>query len=144
MYQNNHSGKYEDIIHLPHHVSKKRPQMAIKDRAAQFSPFAALTGHEAAVKETARLTEEKMELDESTKRRLDEILQILMEQLRRDIHLFVQITYFVPDEKKTGGSYLRIREKIQKIDTYRRIIFMMDKTKVPIDDIVDIELKEHE
>ena len=144
MYQNNHSGKYEDIIHLPHHVSKKRPQMAIKDRAAQFSPFAALTGHEAAVKETARLTEEKMELDESTKRRLDEILQILMEQLRRDIHLFVQITYFLPDEKKTGGSYLRIREKIQKIDTYRRIIFMMDKTKVPIDDIVDIELKEHE
>ena len=67
-----------------------------------------------------------------------------MEQLRRDIHLFVQITYFLPDEKKTGGSYLRIREKIQKIDTYRRIIFMMDKTKVPIDDIVDIELKEHE
>ena len=144
MYQNNHSGKYEDIIHLPHHVSKKRPQMAIKDRAAQFSPFAALTGHEAAVKETARLTEEKMELDESTKRRLDETLQMLMDQLRRDIHLFVQITYFVPDEKKTGGSYLRIREKIQKIDTYRRIIFMMDKTKVPIDDIVDIELKEHE
>ena len=144
MYQNNHSGKYEDIIHLPHHVSKKRPQMAIKDRAAQFSPFAALTGHEAAVKETARLTEEKMELDESTKRRLDETLQILMEQLRRDIHVLVQITYFLPDEKKTGGSYLRIREKIQKIDTYRRIIFMMDKTKVPIDDIVDIELKEHE
>ena len=144
MYQNNHSGKYEDIIHLPHHVSKKRPQMAIKDRAAQFSPFAALTGHEAAVKETARLTEEKMELDESTKRRLDETLQMLMDQLRRDIHLFVQITYFLPDEKKTGGSYLRIREKIQKIDTYRRIIFMMDKTKVPIDDIVDIELKEHE
>lgn len=144
MYQNNHSGKYEDIIHLPHHVSKKRPQMAIKDRAAQFSPFAALTGHEAAVKETARLTEEKMELDESTKRRLDETLQMLMDQLRRDIHLFVQITYFLPDEKKTGGSYLRIREKIQKIDTYRRIIFMMDKTKVPIDDIVDIELKEYE
>lgn len=133
------TNKYDDIIHLPHHVSKKHPQMAVADRAAQFSPFAALTGHGAAIAETARLTDVKMELDESTKRRLDERLQIIMNQLQHNIHTVVKITYFVPDKKKQGGAYHTIKDKVKKIDTYRRTILTMNGTLVPIDDIVDME-----
>lgn len=134
------TNKYDDIIHLPHHVSKKHPQMAAADRAAQFSPFAALTGHGAAIKETARLTDEKPELDESTKRGLDEQLQILINQLQHNIHVTVKITYFVPDEKKRGGAYHTIKDKVKKMDIYRRNILLMGGTLVPIDDIVGIDL----
>lgn len=134
------TNKYDDIIHLPHPVSKKHHQMPVTDRAAQFSPFAALTGHGAAVKETARLTDKKLELDESTKRRLDEQLQILMNQLQQNIYVTVKITYFVPDKKKKGGAYYTIKDKVKKIDTYRRSILMLEGTAVPMDDIADMEL----
>ena len=139
LYNIKQSNKYDDIIHLPHHVSKKRPQMPVADRAAQFSPFAALTGHSAAIQETARLTEEKLELDESTIRRLDEQMQILMQQIQ--LHPEAAITYFVPDEKKEGGAYVTVKNRVKKIDFYRRQIFMMDGKTIPVDDIAEIELK---
>ena len=99
-------GKYDDIISLPHHESTKHPKMPALNRAAQFLPFAALAGHDAAVRETARQTDNKIELDESRKEELNEHLQLLREYLVQKPQ--VSITYFVPDTKKEGGSYLTI------------------------------------
>lgn len=129
--------KYADIIDLPHPVSKKRPQMPLYDRAAQFSPFAALTGHGAAIQETARWTEQERELDEEIKRRLDEELQLLVTQLSS--HPTVSITYFVPDEKKQGGAYITKRDAVKKIDFYKREIRMADGTVIPVDHVTDIK-----
>lgn len=131
------STKYEDIIHLPHPVSRKRPQMPLIDRAAQFSPFAALTGHGAAIEETARLTEEKLELDESIRARLDEELQWIIYHIEE--HPRVKVTYFVPDERKTGGSYQTRKESVKKIDCSKREIHMMDGAVISIDHIVELE-----
>lgn len=126
--QANH--KYDDIINLPHHVSRKHPQMPLINRAAQFSPFAALTGHEAAIQETARLTESFIELDEDRKERLDEQLQMLMENLGQKPEC--EITYFQPDEKKTGGSYLTICGRVKKIDQFEHQIVFTDGKTLPI------------
>ena len=98
-----HKKEYEDIIGLLHHVSTVHPQMSIYDRAAQFSPFAALTGHEAAIRETARLTEEQAELNEDKKEELNEKLQELMAHAEE--HPTVTVTYFKPDDRKEGGKY---------------------------------------
>ena len=130
-------GKYDDIINLPHHTSSKRPRMSMIDRAAQFSPFAALTGYDAAVKETARLTDRRIELDEYSKAALDERLQLIQERLKE--HPEVTITYFQPDERKDGGAYLSITGSIKKIDTYEKCVVMMDKRKIPIDEIFGID-----
>lgn len=130
-------GKYDDIINLPHHTSSKRPRMSMIDRAAQFSPFAALTGYDAAVKETARLTDRRIELDEYSKAALDERLQLIQEHLKE--HPEVTITYFQPDERKDGGAYLSITGSIKKIDTYEKCVVMMDKRKIPIDEIFGID-----
>lgn len=100
------SENYEDIINLPHHVSSKRPQMPMLDRAAQFSPFAALTGYDDAIHETARLTNNKVDLSEEEKETLDRKQQILSEKLSN--HPALTITYFVPDAKKSGGAYVTI------------------------------------
>ena len=127
---------YEDIIHLPHHQSQVRPHMSNYDRAAQFSPFAALTGYEAAVKETARLTDERVELDEYTKEVLDKKLRILQENLNGSRFT---ITYFQPDNRKSGGAYLSVTGKVKRVKTHERIIFMQDGTEIPMDDIVDIQ-----
>lgn len=129
--------KYDDIINLPHHVSSRHPQMSPLDRAAQFSPFAALTGHEAAIKETARLTEEWVELDESSKEMLDERLQMLREHLSRKPE--ITFTYFKPDEKKDGGAYLTVAGKVKKIKEYEHQILLEDGTVLPIDNLVSIE-----
>lgn len=131
------STKYNDIIHLPHPVSKKRPQMPLVDRAAQFSPFAALTGHEAAIQETARKTEHKMELDESTRARLDEELQWILYHMGE--HPKAKVTYFVPDEKKFGGSYATCTDSVKKIDCYKREIHMGSGLVISIDCIVELE-----
>lgn len=130
------SGKYDDIINLPHHVSSTHPHMLISDRAAQFSPFAALTGHDAAVKETGRITEQKAELSEDTKAYLDEQLNLI--QIRIDEMPVVNITYFVPDTKKAGGGYVSITGTVKKIDEFERVVIMWDKTKIPIDDIFEM------
>ena len=128
---------YEDIIGLPHHVSRSHAHMAPLDRAAQFSPFAALTGHEAAIAETARLTEERVELDEDRKTVLDEKLQILRAHLTERPK--IAITYFKPDEKKEGGAYLTARGSIKKIDEYAGCLVMEDETILPIADLFAIE-----
>ena len=129
--------KYDDIINLPHHVSTTHPQMSRQDRAAQFSPFAALTGYDAAVKETARLTDRRMELDEYEKTALDEKLKEALKYPEEEI----TITYFRPDERKAGGSYLTVRSKVRKIKESERLIVLEDGTKIPLDDISEIEVE---
>lgn len=128
--------KYEDIINLPHHVSKTRPQMPMSDRAAQFAPFAALTGYDDAVKETGRLTDDKIELEESSLNELNAKIQLLREKLADAPE--VTFTYFRPDDRKDGGAYLTITGTVKKLDDYERQIVLQDGTKVPMDDILDI------
>lgn len=130
-------GKYDDIIRLPHHVSTKHPQMPALDRAAQFSPFAALTGYEAAITETARLVDQRIELDENRKEELDEKLQLAREQIPMEPE--IAITYFVPDAKKEGGTYLQTIGIIKKMDDIRHKIIMKDGTTIPIHDIYGME-----
>ena len=128
---------YEDIINRPHHVSKARPQMSELERAAQFAPFAALTGYDAAIKETGRLTEERIELDEAALTALDLNSQILMDAL--DDAPVVTITYFQPDERKAGGKYVSAVGAVKKIDDFERRITMQDGAKIPMDDVLSIE-----
>ena len=129
--------KYDDIINLPHPVSSRHPQMSLHDRAAQFSPFAALTGYDTAVKETARLTEQRIELDESSKSLLDEKLGIVQEQL--DQKPEITITYFKPDPKKAGGSYAEVTGSIKKIDEYERLLVLCSGEKIPIDEVIAVQ-----
>jgi len=128
---------YEDIINLPHHVSKTRPQMSMLDRAAQFSPFAALTGYDAAIKETGRLTDEKIELDEDRKAALDMKQAYLIEMI--DEQPEISITYFLPDTKKSGGAYVTVTGNLKRFDEYERLLILTDGKKIPMDDIADIE-----
>ena len=131
--------KYEDIIHLQYHRSKKHPPMPIIDRAAQFSPFAALTGHDAAIKETARLTEKKIELDEYEVAALDEKLQTIKERLKELPE--ISVTYFRIDERKEGGEYQKVTGNVKKLDEYKRCLILEDGTRIFIEDILDIVLK---
>ena len=130
-------GKYDKIINLPHHVSSTRSHMTVIDRAAQFSPFAALTGYDAAVKETARLTEQQIELDEYEKATLDQRILLLQDRLKKLPE--VTITYFIPDERKDGGKYVSITGAVKKIDTYEKQLVLVNKSKIPIGNILSIE-----
>ena len=132
------NGKYDEIINLPHHVSKTRPQMPMSDRAAQFSPFAALTGHDAAIAETARLTDEMVQLDPNAVEILNDKLCRISEST--DTEPTVTITYFVPDEKKSGGAYVSRTGTVKKIDEYEHKVIFTDRTSVAIDSIRDIEI----
>ena len=129
--------QYEDIINLPHHVSPTRPQMPMSDRAAQFAPFAALTGYDAAIKETGRLTDERIELDVEALSALDMKYQLLMKA--HDEAPEVTITYFQPDERKAGGKYVSAVGAVKKIDDFERRITMQDGAKIPMDDVLSIE-----
>ena len=122
--------KYDDIINLPHHVSKKHPQMLLRDRAAQFSPFAALTGHKAAINETARLTDEKQILSEDVIAKLNEQLNLIKENI--GTNLIVTITYFVPDDRKSGGAYISNTGVVKKINEYNH-------TVIPIEQISEMQ-----
>lgn len=128
---------YSDIINLPHHVSATRSRMSDRDRAAQFSPFAALTGYDAEVKEAARLTNEKQELDEDGQERIDTCLQILIDNA--DECPTVTVTYFCTDEKKSGGSYIAKNGNFRRLDESDNTIILTDGTKIPIADIYLIE-----
>ena len=128
--------KYDDIINLPHPVSKRHPPMSLLNRAAQFSPFAALTGHDAAIRETARLTDTFMELDENLKEQLDEKLRLLRENLSQKPE--IEATYFQPDERKCGGTYVTIRGRVKKIDEYSRIILFTDGTSFPLEHLFSL------
>ena len=129
--------KYADIIDLPHHQSDTRPKMSNYDRAAQFSPFAALTGHAESIKETARLTDEYSEPSEEMKAIMNEKILFLMEQLEDQPE--ISITYFKPDEKKNGGAYITITGVVKKIKTYERQIQMTTGDLIPIDMIFGID-----
>lgn len=128
---------YEDIIHLPHHVSATRPQMSMLDRAAQFSPFAALTGYDEAIKETGRLTDDRIELDENTRTALDIKQAYLAENI--NIHPEISITYFLPDTKKDGGEYVTATGSLKRIDEYERMLIFVDGRKIPMDEIANID-----
>ena len=130
---------YENIIAIPHPVSVRHSQMTQSDRAAQFAPFAALTGHDEALAETARLTDKKIELDENEKDLLDKKLVLLQERLSEQPA--VRVTYFIPDEKKTGGKYVTVDRRIKKTDNiYRKMIFT-DGTQICADDILNLEIE---
>ena len=130
------NNRYNEIINLPHHVSKMRPQMPMSDRAAQFAPFAALTGYDSAIKETGRLTDERVELDEEALTALDLKYQLLMDALNEALE--VTITYFRPDERKAGGKYVSAVGAVKKIDDFEQRITMQDGTRIPMDDVLNI------
>ena len=131
------TSRYDDIIHLPHHRSMKHPQMSRTDRAAQFSPFSALTGHDAAVRETERLTSQRIELDETALSALDARLHLLQEHLQEQP--VMGLTYFQPDARKSGGSYEKIKAVVRKIDHYERCLILSDGQKIPIDELFALE-----
>ena len=130
------SGKYDDIINLPHPTSQNHPRMSLHDRAAQFSSFAALAGHHAAIAETGRLTDQRIELDESEIARVDAELQHLQELLSSKPT--VSITYFVPDELKDGGSYQTVTGEVNRIDAVAGMIQMTDRREIPIKDVFSV------
>jgi hypothetical protein len=130
------NNRYDEIINLPHHVSTTRPQMPLSDRAAQFAPFAALTGYEPAIKETGRLTNERIELDEEALAALDRKYQLLMDTL--DDTPEVTIIYFQPDERKAGGQYVSATGTVKKVDTFGRRILLQDGTRIPLDSVFDL------
>ena len=129
--------KYADIIHMPHHVSPNRPKMSDDDRAAQFSPFAALTGYEDAVTEAGRLTDKEFCLSEDEKTVLNEKMQMILEVLGDEP--VVTITYFVPDNRKSGGAYVTVTGVVKEILEYDRMIVLTDKTSIPIEQIREID-----
>ena len=124
---------YDDIIHLPHHVSQNHPQMPMLDRAAQFAPFAALTGYEAAVGETARLTAERRELSPQEAEELDRRLATLIAHLPERPEVTAE--YFVPDDRKAGGAYVSVTGRGRHISVPERTLVMEDGTVIPLDDI---------
>lgn len=128
--------EYNDIINLPHFVSKKHPQMSKEARSAQFAPFAALSGYEDAIKETAKLTDNKIELS-------DEMINIINDKLlfiEKNIQdkPLITITYFVPDKRKNGGEYISVTNSIKQIDLINNIIILTNKKKICINDIIGI------
>lgn len=134
--------KYDDIINLPHHVSLTHPHMSRLDRAAQFSPFAALTGYDAAIKETARLTDKKVELGEYELEELNRTLQELSDHISQ--HPQVMVTYFEPDKCKEGGAYITVSKEIKRIDEIEKAIYLTDGSKIPLADIFSIKVSNRE
>lgn len=131
------TGAYDDIIELPHPTSTKHPRMSAIDRAAQFSPFAALTGHGEAIRETARLTDRRVELDEDVKAELNQKLRLLC--VHQAEYPQVCITYFQPDHCKDGGSYRTVTGLVKKIDDFQQAVILTCGEQIPMDDIYEIE-----
>ena len=128
---------YEDIVNLPPHISKKHPQPSMMDRAARFAPFAAITGYEEMVLEEARVTEERVDLDEGALSLLNEKLNMIQEFLDEEPE--VTITYFEPDKKKSGGAYITITGTVKRIDEYEHLVILTDGKKIRIEDIYALE-----
>ncbi len=130
-------GEYDDLIYLPHPVSRKHPPMSAMDRAAQFSPFSALTGYEAVLREAGRLTDNRAELSEYSRDILDQKQKILLDAA--PTYPEITITYFIPDRRKQGGAYGTLKGNLKKIDLARRVIILLDGTEVSLDDVADIQ-----
>ena len=131
-------GVYDDIIDLPHPTSSKHPRMPMIDRAAQFQPFRALTGYEDAVRETARLTDRRIELTEEEKARLDAALQRLMDSISSRPQ--VSVTWFQPDKRKAGGAYVTTTGRLKKIDDLEGVLILLGGERIVIEDILDIQI----
>ena len=131
-------GEYDDIINLPHHVSKTHPQMPMMNRAAQFAPFSAVAGHEAAIREEGRITDGWMDIADSGNEELNLKMELLLSRLSE--HPMVTIEYFLPDQQKSGGSYHTVSGTVRRIDEYERVIELMDRQKIPIDFIRNLTL----
>ena len=131
--------EYDDIINLPHHVSSRHPQMSMLNRAAQFAPFAALTGHAAAIEETARLTDEQHELADDDSEALNQKMAYLRETINE--HPTISITYFEPDRKKAGGAYKTIEGQLQNIDDYSQSIVLKSGDVISLSSILDIHIQ---
>lgn len=132
---------YEDIIHLPRPVSKKHPPMPLRDRAAQFMPFAALTGYDAEIRESARLTEEEADLSEDLQMELNEKMAQIQEELQQGRQPRITVTYFRPDEKKAGGAYIVKEGAVKKTDPYTGTMLFTDGTEIPVSGIFVMELR---
>ena len=130
-------GDYTDIIHLPHPEPKNHPRMPMEARAAQFAPFAALTGYDAVISETARLTDPQEVLDEEQQQLLNRQFLLLLEHIAE--HPTVTITYFVADEKKAGGSYQSVTGHVKRYDDYLQQLIMSDGRQIPLHDIIEIK-----
>ena len=128
---------YEDIVNLPPHISKKHPQPSMMDRAARFAPFAAITGYEEMVLEEARVTEERVDLDEGALSLLNEKLNMIQEFLDEEPE--VTITYFEPDKKKSSGAYVSITGTVKRIDEYEHLVILIDGKKIRIEEIYALE-----
>ena len=129
--------RYEDILHHPHHVSETRPRMSGLGRAAQFAPFAALTGYDALIRETARLTDARLELTEEEQEALDKRLQMIAETITERPE--VTITYFKPDARKAGGAYITVSGTVKKIDVYERRILLDNGLQIPVGEVYEIQ-----
>lgn len=132
-------GNYDDIINLPHHVSKIHPPMSMLQRASQFAPFAALTGHGAAIEETARLTDKQMELDDDNNDQLNKKITILSGHLKEMPE--ITVTYFLHDQKKSGGSYQTLTGHLKKIEYYEQQLIMSDGQTISLPSLFDIDSK---
>lgn len=130
------TGRYDDIINLPHHVSGKHPRMSMQDRAAQFAPFAALRGHSDAIQEVCRYVDAKIELTEDDKAAIDKYLQLLKSSLAQ--HPQVVVTYFVPDSRKAGGVYQVMQGELKKVDEWNHCIVMTHGCSIAFEDILEI------
>lgn len=130
--------QYEDMLLMQRPTSTKHPRMSLYDRAAQFSPFAALTGHEEIIGETGRVTDEKVVLTEQKKEELDRILHVLMEQ--REETPLVQVTYFRPDDKKEGGCYLTATKRLVRVNRRERFLLFEDGLQISVDDIYELNM----
>lgn len=128
---------YEDIIHLSYRGSPTRPRMSPTERAAQFSPFAALSGHAAAITEAGRLTQPKIELGEDSRAILDRKQQLLLPHLNSRPEICV--TYFRPDPRKEGGQYITARGRLKKIDPLSRVLVLTDGTVIPTQEISELD-----
>lgn len=131
------SHRYDDIIDLPHHVSERHPQMPMPERAAQFSPFAALTGYDAAIVETARLTDQRRELTEERKQAISRALHEVQKRILNAPP--VTVTFFQEDERKAGGAYRAVTGSAKRVDEYRGLLLLADGTAVPFEDILSLE-----
>lgn len=136
------SGNYDDIIHLPHHVSPNRKRMTLLERAAQFAPFAALSGHNAAIAETARLTDQVIELEESDQKVLNDKFNQLIALIQEEPK--ASFTYFVADDKKSGGKYVTVEGRLKKYDEYHQTIQLTDGTVIALRDVLEIEINSEE
>ena len=129
-------GKYDDIIHLPHHTSPRHPRMSMRDRAAQFAPFSALTGYGDTIDETARLTDGKITLTEDAKALLDMKQRLLLERIHTCPE--ITVTYFVPDPRKSGGAYRTLTGRLKRIDESEKVLVFTNGSRVKIEDVLSI------